>query len=357
MTIQQPIRKIAGSLFTSGLILAMAACSGADVTPTPPGGAAGTGGSGTSGAGAGGSSAGGSGTSTAGTSSSGSGNAPSNPDQIVGTFAIQMKVDKGMTSVVGQVADGPVPQNLVWTEKKTEGDCRLEIPSSPFCDGGCGAEVCVADGKCQPYPTGHSVGAVTLKGVKLAGGGAEITLKEIAASYQPPAGTTLAYPSIGVSDTIEIKATGADYAPFDLSTPGIDPLDLKTTDFDLAPDKAFVLEWDAAASPKSSQIHVKIDLSHHGGVKGLIECDTDDTGSLTISKEMMAELIGLGLAGYPSVVVTRTSLATTQLDHGKVQLEVSAILERYLTTPGVQSCTSDDDCSDGKTCASDATCQ
>lgn len=268
-----------------------------------------------------------------------------------------MKVDKSMTSVVGQVGDGPVPNNLVWTEQSKEGDCRLVTPKSPFCEDGCQAGACVADGKCQAYPTGHSVGEVTLKGVKLEGGGTEVKLREIAASYQPPAGTTLAYPSFGAGDTIEVHATGGDYAGFDLSTAGVNPLDLQTTDFALAPDKPFELVWDAAPSGSTSRVQVKIDLSHHGGVKGLIECDTADSGSLTISKEMIAELIGLGVAGFPSVVLTRSSVDTVQLDHGKVQLEVSALVERYLTTPGVDSCTTDDDCPDGKTCASDATCQ
>lgn len=351
MTSQQPIRKFAGSLFAGALILGMAACSGKD-DPEGAAGAAGTGGSGSSGT-----SAGGSGT-AAGTSSSGTGNViPSDPDQIVGTFAIQIKVDKTMTSVVGQVADAPVPSNLVWTEQTKEGDCWLATPKSPFCEEGCGGGVCVADGKCQAYPMGHSVGAVTLKGVKVEGGSSEIALREIAASYQPPAGTALAYPPFGANDTIEVHAVGADYPAFDLSTPGVNPIALEETDFALSPDKPLELEWDAAPTGATSRMHVKIDLSHHGGVKGLIECDTADTGSLTISKAMIAELIGLGVAGFPSVVLTRTSVDTAQLPHGKVQLEVSALVERYLTTPGVDSCTVDEDCPDGKTCASDATCQ
>jgi hypothetical protein len=358
MTIQQPIRKLAAPLLCAAVALVMAGCSSED-SPSGTGGAAGSAGSpGSSGSSAGGSGSS-AGSSSAGSSSAGTGSViPGDSSQIVGTFAVQMKVDKLMTSVVGKVADGPVPINLVWTEKKTEGNCRLETPTSPFCEDPCGADVCVADGKCQPYPTGHSVGEVTLTGVHVAGGGTEVVLKEIAASYQPPAGTALAYPPFGASDTIEVHATGKDYAAFDLSTKGVDPIALSTEDFDLDPAKPFVLAWDAAADPKASQIHVKIDLSHHGGVKGLIECDLDDTGSLTISKEMIAELIGLGVAGYPSVVVTRTSLDTAQLDHGRVELEVSSLVERYLTTPGVVSCTTDEDCSDGKTCrSSDSTCQ
>lgn len=320
MTMQQPFRKFVPSLFAGALVLGLVGCSGSEDSPGTPGPTEG-------------------------------------PDEIVGTFAIQMKVDKSMTSIVGQVADRPVPSNRVWTEQKKEGDCRLVTPMSPFCEQACGADVCVADGTCQPFPTAHSVGAVTLKGVKLQGGGSEIALKEIASSYQPPAGTSPAYPAFGAGDTIEVHAAGADYAGFDLSARGVNPIELKTTDLDLSPDKPFTLEWDPAPSGAASRMQVKIDLSHHGGVKGLIECDAADRGSLTISKAMMAELIGLGVAGFPSVVLTRKSVDTVQLAHGTVQLEVSALVERYLTTPGVVSCTTSDDCPDGKTCASDATCQ
>lgn len=269
-----------------------------------------------------------------------------------------MKVDKSMTNIVGQVADGPVPGNIIWTTTKKDGDCWLETPSTPFCEESCGADVCVGDNQCQPYPTGHNVGDVILKGVHIEGGGTELTLKEIAKSYQPAAGTTLAFPSFSATDTISVTATGGDYTAFELSAPGVNALDLKTTDFALDPAKAFELAWDPAADAKASTVHVRIDLSHHGGVKGLIECDAADTGALTISKELISELIGLGVAGYPSVILTRLSTDYAQLSHGRVELEVSSLVERYLTTPGVDSCTTDEDCKDGKTCRStDSTCQ
>ncbi len=277
---------------------------------------------------------------------------------MVGTFAIQMKVDKGMTSVVGQVADGPVPANIIWTETKKDGVCHVEVPSSPFCEQGCGADVCVAPDECRPYPTGRSVGAVTLKGVRLEDGGTEVALKEINASYQLPAGKLPAYPAFGADDTVQVHAAGKDYPGFDLSAKGVEPIELLTADFALAPDKPFELAWTPAADPESSQIHVRIDLSHHGGVKGLIQCDVEDGGSLVISQSLIAELIGLGVAGYPSVVITRSSLDSVQLDHGRVRLEVSSLVERYLTTPGVESCTTDADCTGEKTCrSSDSTCQ
>ncbi|MES1183779.1 MAG: hypothetical protein ABUL60_08180 [Myxococcales bacterium] len=355
MTIPQPLRKFAGLAFCVALSGGLSGCSSNIETPDGTAGTSSVAGSSTS-AGTSGSSS-----MTAGTNGGGAPSTGSN--EVVGTFQVQIQVDeadstKGMTKIVGQVGDGPVPANVVWTVAKEEGGCRLETPKSPFCDGGCGSDVCVADGKCQAYPTGHSVGAVTLKGVQLVGGGSEIALKEIAKAYQPPSGTMLAYPPFAQGDDISVHAEGGDYAAFDLATKGVDPLSLTSTDFELEEDKALTLTWDAPSDPKSAQVYVKVDISHHGGAKGKIECDVDDTGSLTISPAMMTQLIGLGVAGYPSVVVMRQSIDSAKIAPGLVRLEVSARTEQYLTVKGYTSCTVDEDCPTGKTCrTSDSTCQ
>jgi hypothetical protein len=354
MTTPQPLRKFSGLAFVAVWLVGLAACSSKD-----DGKNAGTGGTSGSGNTAG--------SSSAGTAAAGKGNAGSGtgtfPDQIVGTFQIQALEDEkddttGITKVVGAVGDGPIPSNVVWTVAKSEGDCKLETPMAPFCADGCGSDVCVADDKCQAYPTSHSVGDVVLSGVNLSGGGAMLTLKEIAKNYQPPAGTTFAYPPFAAGDEIKLQAGGGDYSAFDLSTKGVDPLHVTSTDFELDTGKPFELTWDAAKDPKASQVYIKLDISHHGGIRGMIECTTDDTGSLTLSGDMMSELIGLGVAGYPSVVLMRQSIDTTQIEPGLVRLEVSSRAERYVTIKGVESCTTDEDCPNGKTCrTTDSTCQ
>jgi hypothetical protein len=350
MTIPQLFRKIAGPVFCVALTAGLSACSGSEVEPTP--GASGSGssaGSGTSGSNA--------------TSGSGNGTAGSNGSQeVVGTFQVQVLADEtgpttGMTKIVGQVNDGPVPPNVIWTVTKEEGGCRLETPSVPFCEEGCGADVCVADNECRPYPTGHSVGAVTLKGVKLTGGGSEIALKEIAKAYQPPAGTTIAYPPFSPTDDVSVHAAGGDYAAFELSTKGVAPLAFTSTDFEIDSGKPLELTWEGAADPKSSQMYVKLDISHHGGAKGLIECDVDDTGSLTISAALITRLMDLGVAGFPSVVAMRQSIDTAPIAPGLVKLEVSARTEHFVTVKGVSSCTADTDCPDGTKCQMDLTCK
>jgi hypothetical protein len=351
MTIPQPFRKFAGLVLCATLSSAISACSSKDDAAPGAGGTAATAGSGTSA---------GSGT-TAGANGGGAGSTGS--DEVVGTFQVQVQVDEtdattGMTKIVGQVGDGPIPANVVWTVVKEDGGCRLETPTAPFCAAGCGSDVCVADDKCQAYPSGHSVGEVTLKGVKLAAGGTDLTLKEIAKAYQPPAGTALAYPPFGFGDDVSLHAAGGDYGAFDLASKGVDPLSFTSTDFEIEEGKALALTWAAPADPKSANIHVKVDISHHGGIKGMIECDSDDTGGVTISAAMMTELIGLGVAGFPSVVVMRQSIDSVKIAPGRVNLEVSARVEHYLTVKGVDSCTVDEDCPTGKTCRTmDSTCQ
>jgi hypothetical protein len=359
MTILQPFRKFADSAACMALAV-LAACSGTDATPSD----AGSGNTaGSSGAAAGG----GSGNATAG-STSGAGKAGSSSsagsgsDEVVGTFQVQVLPSDtdptvGMTKVVGQVSDGVVPANVIWTVTKTDGDCRLETPTVPFCAVSCGSEVCVADDVCLGYPVAHSVGVVTLKGVKLAAGGSDLTLKEFVHAYQPVAGTALAYPPFGPADTVAVHAEGGDYSAFDLSAKGVDPLAFTSSDFELEDGKSLVLTWDAAQDSKSSQMYVKLDISHHGGAKGLIECDADDSGSLTISAALISELLGLGVAGFPSVVAMRQSLDTTKIAPGLVKLEVSARAEHYVTVKGVDSCNVTADCPDGKICAKDSTCQ
>jgi len=341
----QLARKFSGPVFCLTLAAALSACSSKGDSPDAGGSAQ---------ASAGEASGGAAGFSSAGAPRDGS-------NALVGTFQVQVLVDEtdastGMTKVVGQVGDAAVPANVIWTVTKRDGDCRLETPSVPFCEPACGADVCVADGVCQAYPTPHSVGAVTLSGANVTGGGSVVELKEFAKAYQLPAGTTLTYPPFAAQDDVTLHATGGDFAAFDLAAKGVDPLLITSTDFALDRAKPLVITWTGAADPKASQIYLKLDISHHGGIKGMIECDTDDSGSLSISAEMVSELIGLGVAGFPSVVMLRESLGSAQIAPGVVRLEVSSRAERSVTVKGVDSCTMDGDCPSGETCQTDSTC-
>ena len=77
----------------------------------------------------------------------------------------------------------------------------------------------------------------------------------------------------------------------------------------------------------------------------------------TSLRRSLGQLLDLGVAGYPSVIVTRSATGTTTIAPGRVDLVVSSMVERPVTIPGLTSCTSDADCTGGQTCQSDLTCK
>lgn len=354
MTNSQQLSKFVSLPGFLALTLTAIGCSGAEVAPDV---AAGAGGSAASGG-----SSGSSGSSDVGSDTSG-GSSPS--DELIGSFQVSIEEASSAVEVLGKVSDAALPPVLIWELAQEDGDCQLLLPMAPFCDPGCGAEICQPDNVCVPYPVGQNVGEVTLSGVKLETGESTLVLKEVAKNYQPPAGTRFAFPPFAEGDEVAFHAAGADYPGFDVAAPAVAPLSLTSTDFALDEGKAFALTWDAAGDPSASRVHVKLNISHHGGTKGEIKCDTDDDGELTISAEMMTELIGLGVAGFPTVEVTRASRSVASTSRGRIELVVSAFVGHGVSIAGLDSCTATScdagsecvPCPEGKTCQSDLTCQ
>jgi hypothetical protein len=308
------------------------------------------------------SAAGSAGTRAAGGGTAADGGSSTGKPELLGTFKIEVTADEtgpttGTTSVLGKVSSGATPLVAAWEDAATEGSCRLEKPRYPLCTPACGSAVCVEDDVCQAYPEAQNVGAVTLTGVQVTGGGASLALKETAKAYQPPPGTAFAYPPFAEGDAVALSAAGGDLPAFEVETTAVAPLWLTSEDLMLEEGKALELTWDGAADSKASSIHVKLDISHHGGSKGMIECDQADTGSLSIPAALVTELLGLGVAGFPTVKVTRAASANAKVGSGEVALVVASATERSVTIAGLESCTADDQCATGETCQSDLTCQ
>jgi len=295
-------------------------------------------------------------------SSGASGSNGASSDELLGTFKIEVTADEtgpttGTTSVLGKVSTGTNPATVIWEESARDGACRLEKPRVPFCSPGCGSDVCVEDGVCRAYPTALGVGTVTLSGVALTGGETTLTLKEVAKAYQAPPGTKFAYPPFAEGDDVTLRASGAELPAFEITSTGVAPIWLGEDELVLESGKPLALRWTAASDPSASSVHVKLDISHHGGSKGMIECDADDTGELSIPAALVKSLLELGVAGFPTVIVTRAASARVPTTGGQVALVISSNTERAVTVPGVDSCTSDEQCPAGKKCQADLTCQ
>jgi hypothetical protein len=291
------------------------------------------------------------------------------PDALVGRFNVDLvapvpatagnPATDGYTAVLGIVLDRPQPEAVIWDATLTDGACVLRIPRVPFCEEPCGGlAVCVADDTCEPYGIRQDVGAVHARGLATTTGGSDVDLTVIGGNYQVPGDIHLAYPAFAPGGPVEMAAAGSAFTPaFTLTGKGIAPLVLTSADPALAREQPITLTWTAPSGDAPSRVALQLDISHHGGSKGKIECDAPDTGNLTLSAQLITRLLDLGAAGFPTVIVTRQATTSALVTSGRVDLVIGSRVERPVSVPGIMSCVDDDGCTPPQTCQSDLTCR
>jgi hypothetical protein len=288
----------------------------------------------------------------------------------IGEFSLQLvapvpasgttSATAGFTALLGKVFDGPAADTTLWVKQSEAEGCALLTPKVSFCEQPCGSgSVCVADDKCQKSPTAIGLGTLSVKGVKLPTGETTFsvdTTKQNKFTYQAPA--TLPFPAFAEGDPIEFSLSGdSGIAAFALKGAGIAPLELVNGDkYPLTKGKPLELVWTAPSKATGSRLQVKLDISHHGGSKGKIECDVADDGALTIPATLVDALSDLGVAGFPTIILTRSAISSFSTALGRVDLRLYSYVERAIEVPGVVSCTGAGDCPAGKACRDDLTC-
>ncbi len=264
-------------------------------------------------------------------------------------------------TLTGQIESGPPVPTLIWEPTLSEGGCTLLEPYAPFCEVDCGSAVCVADDVCRETPDRMDVGTVILTGVDLEDGGSEVELVTVLGKYQLPGAAQVSFPPAAEGTTLTLTADGVatnanlELAPaFTVETTGILPLDITSGDtVQMERDRATTITWTPPSDPSESRIFVEVDISHHGGQKGQIDCEAEDSGSLTIPARLVTGLINLGVAGFPDVKVARRAVGRTQTDEIQAAFRISSSVTLPVELPGFVSCNEDLPCPDGLSCNSD----
>jgi len=281
-----------------------------------------------------------------GNGAAGSGSAEAEPQGSL-VVSLNPPVDDapGYSTLIGRFFAGSSPDPFpLKLDSKADG-CELLVPLLPFCSEACSPDVCTADDVCSPYPEPLAVGPITVSGL-----GAELALMPATSMvvYQSP---SLAYPPC--AEGTKVEASSASFmleaeclVPLELTGP--DPLPVKT-------GEVVHVTWVAAPAGSQSRIRIGLDVSHHGGKKGQIDCDVPDSGSFDIPAPLVTKLLGLGLAGYPTINVNRVSVGV-DADHADVSLVLSSAITRAVDT-GVISCQDSADCPDDKTCQMVGICE
>jgi len=326
------------------LFALLSAGCGSENDGTGIGGSGGAGGSGATG-GSGGS-GGSSGSSGAGGTDAGSGSG------IHGAFEISIldEPPPAYTKLLGLIYDGPQPATPVLKFDSREGDCELLVPKNSFCMGGCTGGVCIDENTCQAIPSTVNVGIAHVAGFK--GGEISIPPAERSNGYQPL--PTLPARACDEGGAIEVRTDrftlqGKCVAPLEVAAKATDKIPVKT-------GMPVRLTWTPPSQMGTSRVTVKLDISHHGGLKGLIKCDAPDTGSLDVPATLTTKLISLGLAGFPTAEIRRVS-TTTAPNEPNIRLLVTSDVTRDLDT-GVISCNDNSTCPPGTMCDTrDLTCK
>ena len=277
---------------------------------------------------------------------------------LVGEFAVRLTAANPATgaaarsNVFGVVKDGPEPAPIAWHVLDESGDCTLFEPEAPFCETPCGGRsVCTADDECTAYPNARPVGTVELSGL----GSQQLRMIPVSGNYMPDKGL-LPYPPCDEGDDVRLAASGDRYAPFKLRTHCIAPLEFDGS-IKLERERDLTLRWSAPNDTELARIEVKLDISHHGGAKGKLECNTSDDGELTIPGGLVDRLVDLGVAGFPTIALTRRARSSRDAEPQGVSLSVLETVERPVEVPGVVSCTANGQCAAGQKCATNLTCQ
>jgi hypothetical protein len=261
------------------------------------------------------------------------------------------------TTVLGRVNNGPTPSTLQWTQADSSGSCKLMIPRAPFCAVSCGSTAaCVADGVCQDYPKALVVGSMTVNGMKTVAGPTSFVMQPLLGTYQPPATTQFVAPPFTEGDDVTISAGTDSTGLFSLTAKAMGPLQVLYDSIVLTDNQAVTLQWTPPSAASSSTVSARFDISHHGGVKGVIECESADNGQLIVAASLVNQLKALGISGFPTVELSRHSASPVRTDMS-LELRIESMVVRPISIPGLISCSGDEECPNGQTCQQDLKCQ
>lgn len=273
----------------------------------------------------------------------GTGGALDTPD-LFGTVAVLFQeatqTREASAIAVGRLYDRPPIPLTPLVVERTEGDCQFFSAQVPLCTEPCkSGTLCVADSECAPYPQAQDVGEIRITGL----GDEDVLLEPFPPSYIYQSDDLPHPPCV---EGAEVVMTAG---PHTATVTCIEPLEFPEVGaIPVTRGEPVLLSWTPAPRPELGRIRVLLDVSHHGGKKGEITCDTEDAGSLEIPASLVTALIDQGLAGFPSIFVSRLSQVKAQ-GRSEVLFEVASTVERPVDT-GITSCLTNDDCPDGEVC-------
>jgi hypothetical protein len=250
----------------------------------------------------------------------------------------------------GKVYAAPRPTFGDWDTTTSEGDCELRQPVRVECELDCEAPSrCAVGGECAVEPPTSNIGTVRVWGLDTEQEQPFLELTKLPSDTYVVSGDKLAFPPFSAGDAIIFEATGGEWPAFVTAVTAIEPLELDSDEhLPFEAESDLTLTWVAGAT--EANINIVVDISFHGGTKGVIACSTQDDGELTIGGDMVTQLIELGVAGFPHVEMERASRGFANVGETHVEFNIVSRRTVELAIPGVVSCTENEECPEDQVC-------
>jgi hypothetical protein len=244
------------------------------------------------------------------------------------------------TSMFGKVYDGPYPTDVIETVIASDDTCKVYKYSLQACyDPSCtGEQTCVSENVCEAKPSPVSVGDVSVTGL----GPSSLKLSVTNLNYQYP--LELPYPGVAEGEPVTLSGSGGAFSAFTISAQGVAPIATSESSYLVVDDQPLTLKWTPGASGVDAQVKATLNISKHGGSAGYMVCTTTDSGTLTIAADVLKALVGLGVAGFPELLLTRSTHGEATVAGGTIALDVEAVAKPPLNIEGYCSCFNDSDC-------------
>ncbi len=244
---------------------------------------------------------------------------------LVGLFPVDQ-----YATVTAQFYDAPSPPiaNRPIEVKMQQAGCQLltEVVCSPSCAAG---TYCSTNKTCVANPNPIGVGTLRVGG--LAGMSLSIDPVPPKNAYSGP--TLQPYPPCSEGAEITLQAD-----KFTVGIKCITGLVLTSTvPIPVTKGQAMRIAWTPPGMTGISRVQIELEISHHGGYKGQINCDVADTGTFDIPAPLVTGLVDLGVAGYPSVKVTRSS-SKAPTNEPAATFSMPSLVEVEVDVAGFISC-------------------
>jgi hypothetical protein len=267
---------------------------------------------------------------------------PCEAAERVGRFIVEAQEYFGV--VQGTVADGVVPstvQELVLED----GACRVYMRRTLVCLPACvSGETCGEEGVCIPRPENISIGDVHISGLT------QPTLMSPLLPgnrYFAPGADNPPY--LDPSEIILSARGVGDLPAFQLFGLGSVPL-TESPSWVLEEGVDLQIAWPAPLSEAGTSVLVELTIDQHGSSPLSLSCEFPDTGSAAIPSELVDQMIGAGVSGFPNGRITRRTADHLTLDVGCIELAVGSPLAASVAVAGFTPCNGPEDCPSNQQC-------